>query len=107
MFTHALVRLPATNFAAGITTSNLGPPDLERALAQHRAYCEALKRCGLEVVQLEPDARYPDSTFVEDTAVIVRPLSSSSAKIVFTSPGAASRRGEVESIRKAAHLSEM
>ncbi|HSS20708.1 MAG TPA: arginine deiminase family protein [Pyrinomonadaceae bacterium] len=100
MFTRAIVRPPATNFANGITTSNLGLPDRQRALRQHEAYCEALVRCGLEVIRLDADERYPDSTFVEDTAVIVEPTSNTVSRIVFTRPGAASRAGEVESIKE-------
>jgi len=72
----------------------LGTPDYERARQQHAAYCEALERCGLELTHLEVDERYPDSTFVEDTAVLIP------AGAILTRPGAASRMGEVESIRE-------
>jgi dimethylargininase len=41
---------------------------------------------------LPPDDRYPDSTFVEDTALLT------ARGAVLTRPGAASRRSEVESI---------
>jgi dimethylargininase len=88
---HAIVRPPGESFAAGITTARLGPPELPLARRQHRAYCGALTRCGVEVEILEPDERYPDSTFVEDTAVIVPGCA------VLTRPGAASRAGEVAS----------
>ena len=71
MFSKAIVRPPASSFAAGLTTSSLGPPDYKLALKQHAAYCEALKRCGLALTILDCDERYPDATFVEDTAVIV------------------------------------
>jgi dimethylargininase len=70
----------------------LGTPDYERARQQHAAYCEALERCGLELTHLEADERYPDSTFVEDTAVLIP------AGAILTRPGAASRMGEVGSI---------
>jgi dimethylargininase len=70
MFNRAIVRAPSENFADGLTSVDLGVPDFDKALVQHRAYCEALVRCGLELTELEPDARYPDSTFVEDTAVL-------------------------------------
>lgn len=98
----ALVRLPSRNFASGLTTSDLGPPDYDRALRQHGSYCLALERCGLTVTRLEPDERYPDSTFVEDTAVLVRSKSSSNLlAAIITRPGAASRLGEVEQIDQA------
>jgi dimethylargininase len=95
MFTHAIVRTPAENFAAGLTTAGLGAPDYQTALAQHRAYCQALKECGLALTVLPPDPRYPDSTFVEDAAVVTHRCA------ILTHPGAESRRGEVEGVRDA------
>lgn len=92
MFTKAIVRAPGPNFAAGLTSGNLGAPDFQQALAQHAAYCHALEACGLDVVRLAPDERYPDSTFVEDTAVLT------TRGAVITRPGAASRSGETEAI---------
>lgn len=94
-FTRAIVRPPAATFAEGLTTAGLGPPDLSLALAQHRAYVAALEACGLVVTTLPPDDRFPDSTFVEDTAVLARGLA------VLCRPGAPSRLGEVEGIRPA------
>ena len=92
---HAIVRPPALNFADGLTTVDLGVPDYERALAQHAAYCEALERCGLALTRLARDARHPDSTFVEDTAILTP------RGAILTRPGAPSRAGEVEEIRGA------
>ncbi len=70
MFKHAIVRLPGSNFAEGLTTVDLGAPQYERVLEQHSAYCQALRECGLTLTMLEADLRHPDSTFVEDAAVI-------------------------------------
>lgn len=92
MYTRAIVRRPGRNFANGITTSDLGKPNFNKALEQHAAYCEALKRCGVELTVLEADERYPDGCFVEDTAVV-----NSRMKVV-SRPGAATRRGEEETI---------
>jgi len=92
MYTKAIVRRPGTNFAGGITTSGLGKPDFEKALAQHDAYCDALRRCGVEVTVLEADERYPDGCFVEDTAVVTGGVA------VITRPGALTRRGEEDKI---------
>ena len=89
MFTKAIVRLPAANFADGLTSVNLGKPDFAKTLAQHQAYCAALQQCGLALTHLAADAAYPDSTFVEDVAV----LTPNGAML--TLPGAASRAGEV------------
>ncbi len=88
MYTKAIVRRPGRNFSEGITTSNLGKPDFEKALEQHTAYCDALRRCGLEIIILEADGRYPDGCFVEDTAIVTSEVA------VITRPGAASREGE-------------
>jgi dimethylargininase len=93
MFTRAIVRTPAPNFAEGLTTAGLGRPDYELALRQHEAYCAALERCGLTLKRLEPDPNYPDSTFVEDVAILSKRCA------VLTRPGAPCRRGEVESLR--------
>src|SRR5262245_1835149 len=92
--TAAIVRPPSANFACGLTTVDLGPPDLGFTLKQHAAYCEALQKCGLKLTRLPADPDYPDSTFVEDTAVLT------SRCAVITRPGAMSRRGEVVRIRE-------
>jgi dimethylargininase len=94
MFTRAIVRPPAPNFSEGLTTVDLGPPIYERALEQHEAYCLALKQCGLTLTRLEPDPLHPDSTFVEDTAVLTDHCA------FLTRPGAPSRTGEIASIKK-------
>ena len=100
MFRHAIVRPPATNFADGLTTVQLGQPEFARALEQHAAYCEALAACGLALTRLGADESFPDSTFVEDTAVMLRGALAQVADqaAILTRPGAASRAGEVESI---------
>ena len=43
MYRRAIVRPPAENFANGLTTVDLGEPDVGRALAEHEAYCGALE----------------------------------------------------------------
>lgn len=95
MFTRAIVRPPASTFASGLTTADLGPPDLDLALKQHAAYCRALERCGPQLTVLDPDPEFPDSTFVEDAAVLTPRLA------VITRPGAESRLGETAAIRRA------
>ena len=89
MFKHAIVRLPGSNFAHGLTTVEIGVPDLKTTMEQHAQYCAALERCGLELTVLGADSEHPDSTFVEDTAVLTEKVA------VLTRPGAASREGEV------------
>jgi dimethylargininase len=94
MHSKAIVRKPGRNFAEGISTSGLGKPDSAKALEQHEAYCNALTMCGLEVIVLEADERYPDGCFVEDTAIVT------SGVAVLARPGAASRIGEEVEISK-------
>lgn len=90
VFSKAIVCPPPTTFADGLTTASLGQPQLSTALEQHARYCEALRTAGLEVITLAPDPEFPDSTFVEDTAVLTPTWA------VLTRPGAASRSGEIE-----------
>ena len=90
--THSIVRPPASTFADGITSSGLGPPDLSLALEQHEAYCRALEHLGLSLVRLLPDPEFPDSTFVEDTAIVTE------RGTILTRPGAPSRAGEVKAM---------
>lgn len=94
MFRHAIVRSPGDNFAEGLTTAELGKPNVSLALLQHESYCDSLTDCGLELIRLPADLDHPDSTFVEDTAVLT-PQSAALAR-----PGAASRLGEVDGIRE-------
>ena len=89
MFNKAIVRKPCKNFVNGLTGANLGKPDYQPALKQHQKYIKALRECGLEVVVLEGDENYPDSTFVEDTALLIPYCA------IITNPGASSRRGEI------------
>lgn len=94
MFNNAIVRIISKNFQYGLTSSKLGRPDYNKALIQHSNYIEALRKCGLNVLTLETDDRFPDSTFVEDTAVINEDLA------IITNLGAISRKGEEIEIRK-------
>jgi len=88
MFSQAIVRKPCPRMIHGLTEASLGKPDYPKALDQHAAYVEALKICGLKVLELDADPDFPDSTFVEDVALC------SSDFVVSTNPGAPSRNGE-------------
>jgi dimethylargininase len=89
-FTHALTRKPGNSFPFGITTANLGRPNLELAQAQHIRYCEALTQAGLHVDTLPALEFFPDAVFVEDVAIVEPDFA------VLTRPGALPRRGEVQ-----------
>jgi len=88
-FNHTIVRTPCKALVEGITSApQLGKPDYQLALKQHASYIEALKKCGVDVMVLDADERYPYSCFVEDPAVVP------SKCAIDTNPGAASRNGE-------------
>lgn len=94
-FSRAFVRPPGASFASGLTEAGLGAPDPALARTQHAAYCAALERCGLAVTALPADDEFPDSTFVEDTAILRADVA------ILTRPGAAARAGEVARIAPA------
>ncbi len=93
MFTQAIVRTPGMNFADGLTSVDLGVPVRDQVLTQHARYCDALVTCGLAITTLAEDPDHPDSTFVEDTAVLT------GRGAVLTRLGARSREGEVTAMR--------
>jgi dimethylargininase len=93
MFTHAITRRPAANFAEGLTTKDYRtPPSYALLLEQHRRYTETLADLGVEVIELPELAEFPDAYFVEDVAVITAEFAA------ITNPGAPSRRGETDFI---------
>jgi dimethylargininase len=92
MFTKAIVRTPCKAMVNGLSSADLGKPDYQNALLQHADYIEALKECGLKVTALPADEDFPDSTFVEDVALMTPPCA------ILTNPGAPSRRLETRSM---------
>ena len=93
MFTNAIVRTPGRSIVEGLSDSKtLGLPNYEQAIIQHQSYIDVLTKCGLDVLVLEPCEEYPDSTFVEDVALITPNC------VIITRPGAPSRRSEVHEI---------
>ncbi len=92
MFKNALVCIPCRNISKGISSVGLGFPDYRIALKQHQQYIAALEKCGVRVHALPPEEQYPDSTFIEDTAVLTEKCA------VICRPGVSSRRGEEQKI---------
>ena len=92
MFKNAIVRTPSKSLVKGLTTANLGLPEYGKALAQHSNYIKALEQCGLNVTVLDADEQFPDSTFVEDVALLTPECA------IITNPGAPSRKGEIAGI---------
>jgi dimethylargininase len=89
MFTNAIVRKPDKSMVKGITSARLGVPNYENALKQHSTYVATLREIGLQVDTLESDEQFPDSVFVEDTALLT------SSFAIITNPGALSRNDEI------------
>lgn len=88
-FSRAIVCPPADSYADGLTTGALGAPNVGVAREQHAAYVAALEAAGVLITTLPADNNYPDSTFVEDTAIVT------AKGAILCQPGAESRAGEV------------
>lgn len=92
----AFVRGVPAAFAQCVTARNPDPPlNPELAAAQHAQYVAALEKGGYEVVAVSVDDDQADSSFIEDTAVVV------GNRVLITRPGHPSRRGEVETVAEA------
>jgi dimethylargininase len=70
------------------------PLDYEKAVRQHASYCALLSRWGAEVLTLKAHDENPDCCFVADTAVVLEEVA------VIASPGAWSRRREVNAVEE-------
>lgn len=92
-FAKAIVRQPGESIVFGLSESSQEPPDYKKALEQHHSYVQTLKDCGLEVTVLDPLDQFPDSTFVEDVAVLTPECA------IISAPGTQSRAAEVDAIK--------
>ena len=91
-FNRALVRAPSHAVTQGLAAIDRGRPSFDGVAREHAAYVRALEDAGVAVDVLRPLEAYPDSIFVEDTALVFP-----HAAIVL-SPGAPSRAGEAVEI---------
>ena len=92
MFNRAIVSEVSRSFAHGLSgqaEQGLGKPNMELVQKQHTTYIRALEKCGLTVEVLPADDEHPDSTFVEDVAVVVDECA------LITNPAPVSRNGEI------------
>ena len=96
-YRHAIVRQPGSSVIHGLSTANLGIPDFSRLLQQHQQYCRVMESCGVELTVLDSLEIFPDSCFVEDTAIVNADLA------ILTRPGAITREGEVKEIASTIH----
>jgi dimethylargininase len=98
-FTHAITRLPAPSILDGLRAVDTGAPDLALMLQHHADYSAALSETGATVLQLPALSAFPDSVFVEDTALCLP------EGAVIMRPGAPSRLGEAAEM--APHLAAL
>lgn len=87
-FTHAITRRPAPSIIQGLRAVDTGNPDLGLMQAHHADYIAALRSTGATVIELGPLDAFPDSVFVEDTALCLP------EGAVVMRPGAPTRLGE-------------
>lgn len=87
-FTHAITRKPSASITAGLRAVDTGAPDLSVMLSHHADYIAALRSTEAIVLELDALAAFPDSVFVEDTALCLP------QGAVIMRPGAPSRLGE-------------
>ncbi|MBY8999897.1 MAG: hypothetical protein KGD64_03190 [Candidatus Heimdallarchaeota archaeon] len=89
----AIVREPSLSYKQCVSSHPLHHTvSLSKVKTQHNDYCEALSSLGLELIKLPPSKDYPDSCFVEDTAVV------HGQRAFITRMGVQSRRGEDEEV---------
>lgn len=98
-FTHAITRRPPFSAVHGLRAEDVGNPDIDVLLRHHDAYVLALRQAGVEVSVLDALEEFPDSLFVEDTALCLQ------EGAVVLRPGAPTRFGE--SMAMAPHLGDV
>ncbi|TYB30626.1 MAG: N(G),N(G)-dimethylarginine dimethylaminohydrolase [Candidatus Mcinerneyibacterium aminivorans] len=90
MFNKVIVKVPPESMINGISSNQDEKPIYSKALKQHEEYVKALGRCNVSMIsRLAKQEKYPDSCFVEDTAVVTEKCA------VITNPGTKSRKGEI------------
>lgn len=87
-FNRAIVRTPSRSVVDGLRAVDVGAPNYEGVLREHAAYVHALEALGAGVEALPALEAFPDSVFVEDTALVF------TGAAILLRPGAATRRGE-------------
>lgn len=96
-FNRAIVRMPSRSVIDGLRAVDYGAPSYEGVLAEHRTYVRALEEFGVTVETLPAMEAFPDSVFVEDTALVF------TGAAILLRPGAPTRRGEALEMELALH----
>lgn len=92
----AITRGVSASLATGeLTFRDRVPIDISLAQRQHEEYERTLAGLGVRIDHLPAEDALPDAVFVEDVGMMLDEIA------IVTAPGAASRRGETESIAHA------
>ncbi|MFW6040554.1 MAG: dimethylarginine dimethylaminohydrolase family protein [Thermoplasmatota archaeon] len=95
LFDKVLVRVPGNSYRDCVSKNPIHETiDTKKAIEQHEIYVKTLESFGIEVIELSPEESYPDSVFVQDTALI----GTETNTVVICRFGEASRRGEEKSV---------
>jgi len=72
-YNFALVSRVANSFAETSSYELVGgvPVDIDQARREHEELVDALRRIGVDVIELPCDERQPDGLFVDDIAVVI------------------------------------
>ncbi len=92
-FSHAITCQPSRSIIDGLRAVDTGVPDLTIFRQHHQHYIAALKQTGAKVIELDPLEEFPDSVFVEDSALCLQ------EGAIIMRPGAPSRLGEAAAMR--------
>jgi len=97
VFNKVLVRRPGESYSNCLSKNPLQDTiDYEKTLDQYEEYVALLKENGIEVEELPPLESYPDSIFMQDTALV----GEASNTAVICRFGVSERRGEEDSVEK-------
>tara|TARA_X000000368_G_scaffold412316_1_gene398515 strand:+ start:971 stop:1768 length:798 start_codon:yes stop_codon:yes gene_type:complete len=89
----AVVRSISSNYSKALSSYfGTKTPNQEEAIGSHNAYVTALRAHGTEVTVLPELPNFPDSCFVEDTAVMV------DGKAIIPNMGHPTREGEQQAV---------
>lgn len=94
-FTHAITRAVADSTTSGLRAVDTGSPDLDLFRQHHADYVTALRSTGATVTELPALDEFPDSVFVEDSALCFR------EGAIAMRPGAPTRLGEAAAMAPA------
>lgn len=88
-YNYAIVCRVPRSFADRGSTQGSRQIDYETAREEHRQLVEVLRKCSLNIIELQEDEDYKDCCCVEDCAVVI------GGTALIARPGLKTRQGEV------------